>query len=364
MDMYFAAFLIPDFVYSLFIVGMLSSVFIPVFADYKERSQSEAWRLANVVLTIFVALVAVFAFIAILFAPALVSLVAPGFDATKQAGTVALMRIMFLSPILLGISHVVGSILQAHKLFFSFALAPVMYNIGIVIGALFFVGPFGATGLAFGVVLGALLHLLVQVPPALKLGFSFSPTWDIAHKGLRRIIYLSLPRVVGLAATQFNFVVITAIASTVTAGSVSVFNFANDLQFVPIGIVAFSFVSAVFPFLASSRAAGNMQVFLSRFYAAVNQILFLVIPISVFLILERAQIVRVILGYGEFSWDATRLTAAALGAFALSVFAQSLIPLFSRAFYALEDTKTPVIVNICSIGLNIALSFWFLSLIE
>lgn len=364
MDMYFAAFLIPDFLYNLFIVGMLSSVFIPVFTDMRERSQEEAWRLTNVVLTTFVAALALCALAAVVCAPVLVKLVAPGFDSAKQEGAAALMRVMFLSPILLGISNVVGSVLQAHKMFFSFALAPVMYNIGIIIGAIFLIKPLGVVGLAWGVVLGALLHLVVQLPPAFRIGFSFKPVWNTAHAGLRRVISLSLPRVVGLAAAQVNFVVITAIASTVAAGSIAVFNFANDLQFVPIGIVAFSFVSAVFPFLATSHAKGDTKAFLSRFYSTVNQILFLVIPISIFFILERAQIVRVILGYGEFSWEDTRLTAATFGAFALSVFAQSLIPLFSRAFYALEDTKTPVVVNVCFVAVNIALSFLFLSLMR
>ena len=362
MDMYFAAFLIPDFLYNLFIVGMLSSVFIPVFAEYQERSQQEAWRLANAVLTVFVVGVAFCSLIAILFAYELVSLVAPGFDAVKREGATALMRVMFLSPVLLGVSHVVGSMLQTHKMFFSFALAPVMYNTGIIIGAVFFVKALGPIGLAFGVVLGALLHLAIQLPPVFRLGFAFKPAFDTAHDGLRKIAWLSLPRVVGLAAHQLNFVVITAIASTVASGSISIFNFANDLAYVPIGIVAFSFISAVFPFLASLSAAGDVRAFLERLYTAVNQILFFVIPISVFLILERAQIVRVILGYGEFSWEDTRLTAAALGAFALSIFAQSLVPLFSRAFYALQATQTPVLINVCSVGLHIALSFYFLSL--
>ena len=132
----------------------------------------------------------------------------------------------------------------------------------------------------------------------------------------------------------------------------------------PIGIVALSFVTAVFPALSSSWAEGDVKGFLDELYLSVNQILFLVIPISIFLILERAQIVRVILGYGAFSWEDTRLTAAALGAFAISIFAQSLIPLFSRAFYAISDTKTPVFINVVCVFINIFLSFWFLRLMD
>lgn len=364
MDMYFAAFLIPDFVYNLFIVGMLSSIFIPVFARERERSIDSAWHLAHIVLTILSVIVAVCALIAIAFAPWLITFVAPGFDAQKQAGAAALMRIMLLNPVLLGISNIMGSILQAHKMFFSFALAPVMYNVGIIIGAVFFVKQFGPIGLAFGVVLGAFLHLLIQLPPLFKLGFQFKVSFDTAHAGLRRMAMLSVPRIAGIAAYQFNIVFISAMASTVAQGSVSVFNFANDLQFVPVGIVALSFTSAVFPFLASYYAKGDTKAFLDRLYGSVNQILFLVIPLSVFFILLRAQIVRIVLGYGRFSWEDTRLTAAALGAFAVSVFAQSLIPLFSRAFFAREDTKTPVVINMSAMALNIVLSFLFLRLMR
>lgn len=364
MDVYFAAFLIPDFLYNLFIIGILSSVFIPIFAEYLTRNKEEAWRLASIVITLCITGLAVFAAIAAICAPWIVTLIAPGFTPEKHAQTAALMRIMFLSPILLGVSNIIGNILQVHKRFFSFAVAPVMYNIGIILGALFLVGKFGITGLAIGVVFGALLHFLIQLPSIAQLGFSFRPIFDLRHPGLKKIVWLSLPRAVGIAAQQANFIVIVAIASTVVSGSISVFYFANDLQFVPIGIIAFSFVGAVFPFLASSYAERNMDAFLDKMYGAINQILFFVIPVSIFLILIRAQLVRVFLGYGQFSWEDTRLTAACVGAFALSIFAQSLVPLFSRAFYALQDTKTPVIINVVSVLGNIGLSFYFLHLMQ
>ena len=364
LDIYFAAFRIPDFIYNLLIIGVLGSVFIPVFAEYLARDKKEAWRFANNILTVFAAGVAVFSIAAIIFAPQIISLIAFGFDAQKQQATIDLTRIMFLSPLLLGISSIIGSILQTNKMFFSFAVAPVFYNIGIILGAVFFVDFFGIIGLAVGVALGAFLHLIINLLPLLRLGFKFRPVFNLMHPGLRKVFWLSLPRTIGLAAYQLNFIVITALASAVSAGSISVFNFANDLQYVPIGIVALSFITAVFPALSSSWAKGDVKGFLDELYLSVNQILFLVIPISIFLILERAQIVRVILGYGAFSWEDTRLTAAALGAFAISIFAQSLIPLFSRAFYAISDTKTPVFINVVCVFINIFLSFWFLRLMD
>ncbi len=364
LDIYFAAFRIPDFFYNILIVGILSAVFIPVFSEYLARDEKEAWKLANTVLSVFLLIFIGFCLVAIVFAPELIAVVAPGFNAEKRQAAVELTRIMFLSPILLGISNIIGNILQVKKMFFSFALAPVMYNIGIIIGALFFIKPFGVAGLAYGVVLGALLHLLIQLPPLLKTGFVFRFLFDFTHAGLRKIVVLSLPRTVGLAAYQLNFIIITAIASTLSSGSISVFNFANDLQFVPIGIIALSFVSAVFPMLSMAYANKDINTFLRELYLTINQILYLVIPISLFLILERAQIVRVILGYGQFSWEDTRLTAAALGAFAVSIFAQSLIPLFTRAFYAIHNTKTPVFINVVSVFINIFFSFYFLHLMR
>lgn len=364
LDIYFAAFRIPDFLYNILIIGILSSVFIPVFSEYLARSEKEAWKLANTIMTAFLVVFIVCCIFAIVFAPQLISLVAPGFDGVKKEMTITLTRIMFLSPVLLGISNIVGNMLQVYKMFFSFALAPVMYNVGIIIGAVFFVKPLGITGLAWGVVLGAFFHLIIQVIPILKTGFRFHFNFDFAHAGLRKIALLSLPRTIGLAAYQFNFIVITSIASTATAGSIAIFNFANDLQYVPIGIVALSFVSAVFPMLSTAWANKNTHTFLHELYLTINQILYLVIPISLFLILERAQIVRVILGYGQFSWENTRLTAAALGAFAISIFAQCLIPLFTRAFYAIHNTKTPVYINVFSVFINIFFSFYFLNLMR
>ena len=364
LDIYFAAFRIPDLIYNLFIIGAVGAIFIPVFFEYLQRSRKEALELTNTVLNVFVIFVIVASAIVAFFAEGIMSVLVYGFSQEKLDITVKMTQIMLLSPIFLGISSILGNFLQAHKRFFSFALAPILYNIGIIIGALFFVDKLGIAGLAWGVVLGAIFHLLIQLPPAFSLGFKYKFSFDIFHPGIKKILILATPRVIGLFAYQLNFIVITAIGSALASGSIAIFNLANDLQYIPIGIVALSFVTAVFPSLSESYAKKNIKEFLSKFYLTVNQILFLVIPISVFLILERAQIVRVLYGAGEFSWEDTRLTAATLGIFALSVFAQSLVPLFSRAFFAMGNSKTPVFINVSSLALNIALSFYFVSLVK
>ena len=234
-----------------------------------------------------------------------------------------------------------------------------MYNIGIILGILIFVPAWGLVGLAWGVVLGVFLHMLIQVPSAIYSGFSWKPVLGIFHKGVRKIIKLMIPRTIGLAGFQINFLVITAIASTLASGSIAVFNLANNLQYVPIGIFGIALATATFPNLAKAFAWKRKKSFSKDFSSTFSQILFLVIPLSALFFVLRAQIVRVILGTGEFGWIDTRLTAAALGIFSLSIFAQSLIPLISRAFYAFYNTRTPVLISLISIVLNICLSFFF-----
>jgi putative peptidoglycan lipid II flippase len=359
LDIYFAAFRLPDLVYSILVMGAISSAFIPVFAQYFQKDKKEAWHLTSGVFNllslalIFVALVFLF------FAPWLITFIAPGFSGEKREMTIVLTRIMFLSPIFLGMSSILSGVLQYFNRFFISSLAPVMYNLGIICGIVFLVPKMGLVGLAWGVVLGAFLHFLIQLPSAIYSGFHWQRICTFYHEGIRKIIKLMIPRTIGLAGTQINFWIITAIASTLAAGSIAVFNLSNNLQYVPVGIIGISFATASFPRLAKSFAEKDKENFSRGFFSTFNQILFWVLPITTAFFLLRAQVVRIILGTGEFGWADTRLTAAALGIFSFSVFAQSLIPLVSRAFYSFHDTKTPVFVSLIGVVLNIIFSFFF-----
>ena len=360
LDIYFAAFRLPDLIFNILIIGAISSAFIPVFATYFHKNKKEAWRLVSGVLNSALLLLIVAAGILVFFAPQLMHLIAPGFSGVKREMTILLTRIMFLSPILLGISSILSGVLQYFHRFLVYSLAPIMYNVGIIFGILFFVPNFGLVGLAWGVVLGAILHMLIQLPSTIYSGFKWQPVLDIFHKGVHKIIKLMIPRTIGLAGLQLNLVVITAIASTLASGSIAIFNLANNIQYLPIGIFGIAFATAVFPGFAKAFAVKNKRSFSRDFSSTFSQILFLIIPLSVLFFILRAQIVRVILGTGEFGWLDTRLTAAALGIFSFSIFAQSLIPLISRAFYAFHNTRTPVLVSLASIALNILLSFIFI----
>lgn len=359
LDIYFAAFRLPDLVYSILIMGAISSAFIPVFAQYFQKDKKEAWHLTSGLFNLAVLILIIIGIIFIILAPWLISIIVPGFSGAKREMTILLTRIMFLSPILLGMSSILSGVLQYFHRFFVYSLAPVMYNMGIIIGILFFVPAMGLIGLAWGVVLGAGLHLLIQLPSAIYSGFSLSKVFKFFHPGIKKIIKLMIPRTIGLAGFHINFLVITAIASTLISGSIAIFNLSHNLYYVPIGIIGISFAIAAFPRLAESLAEKNKKEFSKNFSSVFSQILYLVLPITVLFFLLRAQIVRIILGTGEFGWIDTRLTAAALGIFSFGIFAQSLVPLISRAFYAFQNTKTPVLISLSSIGLNIIGSFFF-----
>lgn len=365
LDIYYAAFRIPDLLFNILIIGALSSALIPVFAEYWERrSEKEAWELFNNVLFVFIGILIIVGFVLAIFAPQLMRIVVPGFNQSQMQMVVLLTRIMFLSPLILAISNIFGALLQYFSRFLVYSFAPIVYNIGIIVGALFFVPRWGLVGLAWGVVFGAFLHLLVQLPAVFLSGFKFKFVLRLKEKGMRKIVRLMLPRAVGVAATQINLLVMTAIASILSVGSIAVFNFANNLQYAPISLFGISFAIAAFPALSKSFSLKQKEKFVEKFTTTFSQVIFFIIPISFFVFILRAQIVRVVLGAGEFSWSDTRLTAACLGIFAFSIFAQALMPLLSQAFYSTQDTRTPVKINIFSIFFNIVFSFSFVWLIS
>lgn len=359
LDVYFASFLIPDFIYNLLIAGAISAAFIPVFLELYQKNEAHAWKMSLNFLNIASVFLGVLAFVAFLVMPFIVNIIAPGFDGEKRELTVLFSRIMLLSPVLLGVSAVFSGINQSLRHFWPYALAPIFYNVGIIAGAVLFVPYFGITGLAWGVVLGALLHLAIQVPSVVASGFKFSPVFSPMHHEFLKMMRLLAPRTLGLAALQINLWAITAIASMLSAGSVAVFNLANNLQHLPIGIIGISFAIAVFPNFSSAASEHKSKELLATFSLVMRQIFFFVLPLAVLLFVLRAQIVRAVLGSGDFGWEATRLTAAVLGLFAFGVVAYSLIPTLARAFYALQDTITPVLITTFGILLNIILSVLF-----
>lgn len=356
LDIYYAAFRVPDLVYNLLVLGALSAAFIPVFTGLvSNENEEDAWKLSSGMLTIGVMGMAFISLVLIILAPYLMKLITPGFPEDKINEVIMFTRIMFLSPLLLGVSAIFGGVLVSFKKFLVYSMAPIMYNIGIIIGATFLVKIMGPIGLAWGVVLGAGLHMLIQYPAVKFSGFKYKLDLREAFQSsnLKKVFHLMIPRTMGVAANQINLLVITIFASTLAAGSLTVFNFANNIQSAPLGLFGVAFAIAVFPTLSSLAAKNNNEEFVKAFSQAFRQILFFIIPLSIFIIILRAQLVRVVLGSGKFGWEDTIPTFEVLGILVLSLFAQSLIPLLTRSFYALHNTKTPFYIALFSEIINI-----------
>ena len=366
LDIYYAAFRVPDLIFNLLVLGALSAGFVPILIglikDFECRhgqncpKNRDAWQLVNNIINIFGVMMIVLTLLGIALAPWLTRLIVPGFTGDKFALTVALTRIMFLSPLFLGISSVLGGVLQSFKRFFAYSLAPVFYNVGIIIGALYFVPWLGINGLAWGVVFGAFMHMLVQVPAVCLLGYRYDFIFNYRDKNFLKIASMMVPRTMSLAISQINLVVITIIASTLTSGSLAIFNFANNLQSFPIGIFGISFAVAAFP--ALSAAAFDRKKLVENISSTIRQILFFIVPSTVLFLTLRAQIIRVVFGTGNFNWENTHLTIDTLGYFTISLFAQACLPLLVRVFYARHDSKTPFVIGLISVLINLGLSYW------
>lgn len=368
-DVYVAAFRIPDFIYGLLILGSISATFIPLFASLKSREEQNEFLSATFTIMSLgmISLCALLVFTA----PLLIDLIVPGFDSEAKRMTVLLTRVMLLQPILLAISNLITNTLQSFNKFLITALAPSFYNMGIIGGILLsvphlisgFKPIFGLEGLAYGVVAGALLQLAVQLPAFLSLDLSWRPVLELTSE-VRKMFTLMGPRILGVVSDQINIVVITAIASTLSLGSITIFSLAQNIQAAPMGIIGIGVATAAFPTLSRSFSGEKKEEFSETFLHSFKLILFFSIPLSLLFILLRAQIVRVILGTGQFGWEETRLTAASLGIFGMSLFAQSLTPLVARAYYSMQDTKTPVIVGLIGFIVNVLLSLFFVHLLS
>jgi len=364
LDVYYTAFTVPDFIALILIFGAIGAAVIPIFSGYLIKDKDEAWKYLSTFLNVFLGFLILVCLISICFTPVLISIIAPGFAGEKRELAIALMRIMFLSPIILGASNLISGILQVFHRFLITALAPLMYNLGIIIGILFFVPKFGITGLAWGVVLGGILHLLIQLPAFFFSGFKYKANFDYKNPGVIKTVKLMVPRSLGLGAGQLNTIATTAIASTLMSGSIAVFNLANNLSSILVNAVAVSVSTAAFPSMSMNFIKQENEEFLRKFSSIFRQIIFLTIPISLLLLILRAQIVRVVLGAGEFGWADTRLTTACLGILAINLIAQALVLFLSKTFYAAHNTKVPALISIATVVINILLSLLFVFAIK
>ena len=361
LDTYYAAFRLPDIIFVAIASIVSVYVLIPFLAEKSSISKLKEKEFINTIFSAFFLIIITVSVVALIFTPWLMKLFFPGLVDTAQfADLILLTRVLLLQPIFLGISNLFASITQIHRKFVLYALSPVLYNVGIIIGIVFFYPSFGFMGLGLGVVLGAVLHLAIQIPFIVKNKFLPKITLSIVgtrFNDVKKVIFLSLPRTLALSAHQISLLFLISFASLMASGSIAVFNLSFNLQSVPLTIIGVSYSVAAFPTLAKMFSNGQKKDFLEQVLTASKHIIFWSFPAIVLFIILRAQIVRVILGSGEFDWADTRLTAAALALFAVSIAAQGLVLLFVRGYYAAGNTKKPLILNLISAGLVILFAF-------
>src|ERR1035437_2370742 len=366
LDAYYAAFRVPDLIFICLASLASITVIIPFIVARMDGDKvtDNARKYLNDIFTVFFSMMVIVALIAFFLMPYLAPYIAPGFTPFYQAKVVMLSRIMLLSPIFMGLSNLFGTVTQLFRKFFIYSLSPIFYNFGIITGVIFLYPIFGIYGLGMGVAFGALMHFGVQAIASHSCGFTPKFSLNINFKDIKKAVLTSLPRTLGMAFNNIALICIIALASFLKSGSISIFNFAYNLQSVPLNIIGISYAVAAFPILAKSFSVGKKDEFKKHLKGAARAIVFWSLPVIFLFIIVRAQIVRVVLGSGSFSWDDTRLVAACLAVFALSILAQGMITLLSRTYYAVGDTKRPLIVNFSCSVLIIFLSYFFIHLFE
>lgn len=364
LDIYYSAFRIPDLIFVSIASLVSASVLVPFFIDRHENDIDKGQKFVDSVFSAFFILIIIVSSVVYIFIPWLIKILLPGFaDSLSLPELIVSTRILLLSPIFLGISNFLSSITQMHKRFLVYALSPIVYNAGIVIGIVFLYPLFGLYGLIIGVVIGAFLHMAIQVPFIFNRGVFPRLSFIIEWKSIKNVIFISLPRTLTLSSNQLASFFLVSLASLMSGGSISIFNLAFNLQSVPLSIIGVSYSSAVFPTLSKFFVENKRGDFLKQMIDSARHIVFWSIPITILFIVLRAQVVRTIYGAGQFDWADTRLTAATLAIFIISVIGQSLILLFVRAYYAEGKTRKPLITNIFSglviVGLGYGLTKTF-----
>jgi putative peptidoglycan lipid II flippase len=364
LDIYYAAFRFPDLIFVT--VGSLvaMSVLIPYLSDAKNKGTEFFDTLVSDLFLCFSFAIILVCAVVFFILPALIAHAFSGFSTSDIEKVIMLSRIILLSPILLGFSNLLGSVAQVHGRFISYAIAPALYNLGIIVGTLFLVPHFGVFGVAAGVVVGAFLHVsiqgislkgLVSIRELLK----FREKLSIAFGRIRKIVLISIPRTIALSSSNLALLGLLAIGSFLGAGAISSFTFGNNLQSVTVSIIGVSFAMAAFPVLSNLFRAGEMDKMRQELINTARKIIFFTVPAACFLIVFRAHLVRLILGSGHFSWDDTRLVAASLAIFAISLSFQSLYHLFIRTLYAVGDNKKSFYSSISgAISMIVVAYFW------
>jgi len=368
LDAFYAAATFPDLLFNLLAGGALASAFIPTFTGFlAKEDRVDAWRLASAITNLVILALSLVSAIAAWFAPVLVTHVIfvfkPDLDPTLASLTVDLLRIILIAPAIFGFSGLVMGILNTHQKFWMPALAPVFNWVGWIIGIFLFVPGMGIRGLAWGYVLGALMHLAVQLPDLLRLeGRKYSLSFGLDNPAVREVGRLMAPRLLGVAAVQINFVINAMIASGQGEGSLSAINVARMVMTMPLFVIAQAIATAALPTFSAQVARGERDEMRFSLAATLRGVLLLSIPASLGLILLREPVTAMLFERGQFGQQSTDMVAWALLWYTAGLVGHAVVEILSRAFYALHDTQTPVSVGVAAMGLNAVFSFGFAAL--
>ncbi len=367
IDAFNAASRLPDLLFSLVAGGALGSAFIPTFTSFLARGERDrAWRLASSIANLVTLALMATSVVAWIFADPIVRhILAPGFSPEQQALTASLLRILLISPLIFGISGLVMGILNAHQRFLLAALAPTMYWLGMIFGVLVWAPKWGIYGLAWGAVLGAALHLGVQIPGLLRLpGRRYEFTLGLGDPAVREVGRLMAPRVLGVAIVQLNFWINVVLASSQPKGSLTAIQIAWAVMTMPQVVIAQAIAIAALPTFSAQVAQGRLDAMRRSLASTLRGVVLLALPAAVGLIVLRKPVVALLFQRGEFTERSTELVAWALLWYTLGLVSHSVVEIVSRAFYALHDTKTPVLVGSVAMSLNVGLSFAFVALFQ
>ncbi|MBU1119112.1 murein biosynthesis integral membrane protein MurJ [Patescibacteria group bacterium] len=358
LDVYQASFLIPDLVLNIFLAGALASAIVPVLSDLlQSKEKKELNDTVSFLINAVLIIISIISLVCFILMPWLVLITAPGFVGEKRELLIATSRIMLLSPVIFGLSNLLGGVLISYKKFVAYSFSPVLYNAGIIVGILFLADRYGVIGVAYGTVFGALLHLSIRLVSVIRSKMRYRFITKPVPKPAVRSLKLMLPRILGLIAWQGNLWVFTFVGSTLQEGSVGIFNLARNFQSLPVSLIGISLATAVFPFLSSDFAKKREKSFMSDFIHSFKKIIFLTLPASFALALLSTSIISLFLGTGKFSAEAVAVTAGVLAIFSFVVPFESVNHLLSRTYYARHNTLVPVIISFGAMGINIALCF-------
>lgn len=361
LGIYWAADRVPSIIFNLVVIGALSSSFIPVFTRcLKREGRRQSEEFASVIVNITLLVFAALSLLVVVFSSPLSTLIAPIGTSIAEAHLLAdILSLLFLAQFFLLLSNFVTSVLQSFQRFLLPALSPLFYNLGIVLGIFFLSGRFGIYAAAYGTIIGALLHLLIQLPllPALNIRYRLSLNFRLA--GVAEVWRLMGPRIFGIAGSQISSLVDTLLSASISFASVTYFTFAQHLQNLPVSLFGAAIAQAALPILSVEAENDDYSSFRKQFLTALYQMTFLLVPASVLILVLRLPAVRLAFGASLFDWTATVVTGYVLAFFALSILAQAAVYLLARCFYALHDTATPVKISLFAVLINVFFSLLF-----